>query len=232
MKKAVLIPFIFLFANTATIGQKTQKVPVKKAVVKPTPPIIKNAAALMPLMVKNEDGSTDSYDLVQGDKLVYHVNSYGREYDFIVTLNDAGFEKGVDFDYEMTAPINVKGHVIISKNGKEESAKYHNFFRGGELNLTEESTVWITGANFREMPSGTTTMTFDDGNPETLFRPENDIVTPSIKYKGKEVKLDGFIITNGHEGKDNKTLWVQNTSANPLILKMNLGWTIELKEVR
>ena len=98
--------------------------------------------------------------------------------------------------------------------------------------LKDACTIWMTGANFIDLPSKETKMTFDDGVEESFYNYDNNEITPTILLKGKEVKLDAFIINNSPEGKGNKTLWVQNGSGNPLILKMDLGWTIELKEIR
>jgi hypothetical protein len=100
------------------------------------------------------------------------------------------------------------------------------------MKLTDATTVWLSYDNFMDMPDKKTTMQFDDGEMETFYRNDQDEVSPTINFKGKSVKLDGFIINNAMDGKGNKTLWVMGASGNPLILKMDLGWTIELKEIR
>lgn len=232
MKKLMIqLMAVLVFANAA-LAQKTASTRVNGKTTKTKTVVKKQAPLNMDIYVKNEDGSTSSEALKRGDQLVYHVNAGGREYDFIVRINDGSYEKGVDFNYEMTAPVNLKGHVKITANGKNKSRKYVNYFAGGELLLKDACTVWMTDANFMELPGKQTAMTFDDGAEEIFYNYENNEITPTINFKGKEVKLDGFIINNSPEGKGNKTLWIQNGSGNPLILKMDLGWTIELKEIR
>jgi hypothetical protein len=51
----------------------------------------------------------------------------GSEYDFIITLQDYSFEKGIYFTYEMTAPADKKGQVYISAAAKEKARKYVNY---------------------------------------------------------------------------------------------------------
>lgn len=46
------------------------------------------------------------------------------------------------------------------------------------------------------------------------------------------MKIEGFIINNAADGTGNKTWWINGISSNSLILKMDMGWTIELKEIR
>lgn len=185
----------------------------------------------LPLIVKNDDGSSEFYDLKKGDKLVYQVKAGGNEYEFIVTLNDPG-NNALDFNYEMTNSNKTTGHVTISNKAKSEAIKYVNFFRGGELNLTDACTVWLSGKNFSDMGNKKTTMTLDNGAPETFYNPENDDVSTIVKIKGENKKIEAFIINNAADGSGNKTMWIHDISSNSLIVKMDMGWSIILKEIR
>jgi len=186
----------------------------------------------LPIMIKNDDGSTGSYEIKKGDKLVYHVNAGGNEYDFIVTVNRESSKAGIDFNYEMTNGNNTKGHVIISANARNKATKYINYFRGGNLNLTNAITVWMSYKNFGDMPQKKTVMQLDDNNPETFYRPEKDEVNPVVKIKGENKKLDAFIINNAADGTGNKTMWINGISSNSLIVKMELGFSIQLMEIK
>lgn len=192
---------------------------------------IAQGAFTLPLMVKNDDGSSQFYDLKAGDKLVYQVNAGGSEYEFIVTLNDPG-KNALDFNYEMTNSSNTSGHVTISDKAKSDATRYVNYFRGGELNLTDACTVWLSGKNFSDMPNKKTVMQLDNNAPETFYRPEKDEVSPVVKIKGEDKKLDAFIINNAADGSGKKTMWIHGISSNSFIVKMDLGWTIVLKEIR
>ena len=186
----------------------------------------------LPIILKNDDGTAGSYEIKKGDKLVYGVNAGGNEYDFIVTVNKGNSKGAIDFNYEMTNSRNTKGHVFISANARANATKYINYFGGGELNLTDAITVWLSNKNFGDMSKKKTTMQIDNNSPETFYRPEKDEATLVVKIKGADKKLDAFIINNAADGTGDKTMWINAISGNTLIVKMDLGFTIVLKEIR
>ncbi len=228
---SILFALVFVCAaQQSTVKPKAKSKPktaAKTAVKKPA--LQKN---ILGFSVIKEDGSNYMYYINQGDKLVYHVNAFGKEYDFIVTVNAYDYNKGIDFNYEMTAPASKTGHVKIAAKAFQSSKKYTNYFSGGELNLTDACTVWLCYDNFSDMPQKQTTITMDNDEPETFYRADNDEANMKVNFKGEEVTIEGFSINNKEDQTGDKTLVIQNGSFNPLILKMNLGWTIELKEIR
>ncbi|MBL0145803.1 MAG: hypothetical protein IPP48_08610 [Chitinophagaceae bacterium] len=236
MKHILLFTALFLGVQAVTFSQKTakSKTVAKKKITKTTKAktVIAPQTVSLEMFIKNDDGSSTMEPLAAGDKLIYAVNAGGQQYDFIVTLRKANYETGIEFDYEMTNGNKTKGHVKIDSKAKSESKKYLNYFKGGKINLTDACTVWMTYANFMDMPEKKTEMTLDDNETEIFYRPEKDEVTPTINFKGKPVKIDGFMINNAEDMKGDKTMWIQNSSSNSLILKMDLGWTIELKEIK
>jgi hypothetical protein len=221
MKKIFMLFVAVLFIGSTISAQKVK-----------TKTTSTGAVSFMPIQYKNDDGTTSSYFLEKGDKLVYHVNAGGSEYDFIVTLNAAGFGGGIDFNYAMTNASKTKGHVNISGDARKSATKYINYFRGGDLNLTDASSVWLSTDNYIELPTQSTDMTFDDGEEESFYRSENLGEAPMIKIKGKARKLDVYLANNSSNDDGDKTLWINDAPGNPLIIKMSLGFTIELKEIR
>ncbi len=117
----------------------------------------------LPIMLKNADGSNDMYEIQKGDKLVYHVKAGAVEYDFIITVNSS--EGALDFNYEMTNAKKTSGHVTIGADARDTATRYVNYFSGGELNLTDAITVWLSRTNFRNMSDKKTIMTLDEGAP-------------------------------------------------------------------
>ncbi len=192
---------------------------------------IAQSSMSLPVMIKNEDGSVETYDIQKGDKLVYQVKAGGSEYEFIVTLNNPG-SNALDFNYEMTNTNNTRGHVTISNEAKSSATKYVNFFRGGEMKLTDACTVWLSDKNFSDMAQGRTTMQLDNHAAETFYSPDENEVSMPVKIKNQKKYIQGFFINNAADGKGTQTLYINNISGNALILKMDLGWSIELKEIR
>ncbi len=233
MKKIVLLLLVFSTATALFAQKKVKKKTTKTSTVKTKKvKVVEQNPYLTEMYIINDNGETTLEPLKRGDKLIYEVNANGNKYDFMVILNEFNYEKGIDFNYEMTNAKRTKGHVMISREAKSGAKKYINYFAGGDLILTDASSVWMSYENFMDMSTKKTVMTFDNGIEETFYRPENDETRPTIIYKGKIVKLDAFIINNAQDGKGAKTLTIQNTSANPLIIKMDIGFTIELKEIK
>ena len=193
---------------------------------------IAQSSIFLPIMIKNDYGTVETYRIKKGDKLVYEVNAFGDKYNFIVTINDQTDKGGLDFNYEMTNANKTSGHVIISAEAKSNATKDVNYLGGGDLNLTEECTVWLSGKNFGDMPQKKTVMQMDNNSPETFYVPEKHKVNPVIKIKGEDKILDGFMINNAADGNGDKTLWINNISTNSLILKMDLGFSIQLVEIK
>lgn len=237
MNKGLLMALILLLscslsteAQKTTTGKKratTRKVTKKKPVPKVQEVAVEEEDPLMKL-----ENDKFLYMGKSGDQLVYEVNAGGDVYDFIVTQQSGTDKYRYVFNWEMTAPANRKGHVNITKEAAYDSKKYKNYFSGGDLTLTDACTVWLSGQNFAEMPNKQTTMQLDNGEAETFYRKDEAETEYTVLYKGNEVKLDIFKIDNDKSGTDRHQMWVQGISSYPLIVKMDLGWTIRLKEIR
>jgi hypothetical protein len=227
----MMVPFSVQAQKTGKKPVKTKTTVRKKKTVAPKP--VERIAEILEEPIMSMDGDKSLYMGQTGDKLVYEVNAGGQVYDFIITIQQPKSDAyRYSFDWEMTAPVNKSGHVNISKTAAYDSKKYMNYFKGGDLNLTDACTVWMTGENFGEMPDKKTTMQFDSNEPETFYRKDEAETEQAIKYKGKEIKLDIFKVDNDKEGGDHRQVWIQGISAFPLIVKMDLGWTIRLKEIK
>ncbi len=170
------------------------------------------------------NSNKSTFEVDKSTVLVYSVNNNGDEYDFIVTLKH--FDKSIEFSYHMpqkksAASINIEAGAV------EDAVKYNNYFNGTDKTFTNQSTVWLSGKNYRElaMKDGSTSM--DMGSGAETFAQKNTS-TMKIKYMGEEKVITYYkaIASSGNE------VWVLNNIKNPLIVKMSLGWTIELKEVR
>ncbi len=231
--KKTLILLLTLFVATTNFAQTTKK-KTGKTVKRTTVKKIKTVAPtpLIDMYVIDDNGETTMQPVNKGDKLVYAITANGNTYDFIVTLNKYSYENGIDFNYEMTNANHTTGHIEIPANEKNNAKKYLNYFKGGDATLIGATTVWMSYENFMDMPNNKTQMTFDNGLEEIFYKPENNAATPTIIFKGKKVKLEAFTINNAEDGKGDKTLTIHNTSANPLIIIMDIGFAVELKEIK
>lgn len=232
MQKIVALVLILVAIGFTANAQKGKKPAKRTTTKKVNKAKIMQPQPLTDMYIKNDDGSVNLEMLNVGDKLVYAVKAGGQEYEFIVTLKVYNYLDGIQFEYEMTNENNTKGSIFVTADAKRDATSYMNYFRGGDVALTDAITVWLSQKNFADMPNKKTEMKLDNNEPTNFYRPDNDEVAPTINLKGKQVKIDGFIINNAVDGKGDKTMWIQNASGNPLILKMDIGFVVELKEIR
>ncbi len=245
MKKILLalVVLVYTGANFESIAQKAKpKTVAKKPAAKKTTTKkvvskkkITNKPGTSPFSLSViKENVTYTYDLKKGDSLFYEVNAGGNNYNFIVIINSFTDAKGIDINYLMTAPINKKGRVTVTAAAYKSSRKYVNYFAGGDLKLTDACAIWLCNDAYYDdlLKKNETIMTMDNSAPETFYVPEEDAVQPTIIFKGEEVLVDGMKLNNKKDGNGNHEVWVHNSSTNPLIIKMDLGFTIQLKEVR
>lgn len=239
MKKLGLIALLFTLACGVQAQKKTvKKAPAKKAAKGKKSSSKKKTSSGDPILDELicYEGGPCTFNIYKGDTLVYNVNASDKSYQFLVIPNKFDVSTGADFNWVMTAPVNRKGRVTISAAALKSGKRLINYFNGGDLKLTDASAVWLSTDNFKDitnMNKPETKIAMDAGEPETFGSPEADAVTPTINYKGREITLDGFAIESKPGGNaSRKELWVLNITNNLLILKMDLGWTIELKEIR
>lgn len=175
--------------------------------------------------INTADGST--VDIKVGTVLVYEVNNEGTKYQFIVTIKK--LEQGITFDWQMTAPINKKGTIEMAEEAVESADGLFNYFTGGVSKLTNQTSVWISRLMWAELHSEDemAAIALDGGEPIGFFRENGDYF--ATKYKAGDVQLKTSVLKSL---SDSETITIWENEKFPIILKMDLGWTIELKEIK
>ncbi len=239
MKKILVFSLLALVAGGAFAQAKAKtaaKAMAKKSATKSKRVTKKSTASVkteFDELVCYEDGPC-TFSIHRGDTLVYDVNTTGSNYTMLVVPNK--FDAGVvaDFNWITTGSVNKKGHVTISGKALESGKSYLASLPEGELKLTDASTLWLGGENFKDLSNKETPVSFDNGAAETFKSPEEDAVSAPVNYKGKEISLEGFAIQTKAEGEpDRKEIWVLNVSSNLLMFKINSNnFSMQLKEVR
>lgn len=171
-------------------------------------------------------------EFAAGDTLIYEVTAGDDIYEFIAVLKTYDpSEKGFSIDWKMSSPVNLSGSVKVTPEAFLNSRSYINRFAGGSQELKDACTVFLTAQNFSEMPDKVTKLVLD-GEEETFYRPVSDEVPFKVKIGGEDYTLDGFKINNKKDGTGDKTLVIQGISSHPLILEMELGFKIRLREIK
>ncbi len=169
-----------------------------------------------------------------GTKLKYHVKAGEKEYDFMVTVKQ--LVPTVTFDWEMTAPISTSGTIVHSAKGMKNGNTLFNYFSPGIKKLDDQTvSVWLSK------------YIFDGVNKAGEGAPMKLNVGAAAKVMGsytgsleEEILIDGETRTINEElvkelvngspsGDDFFTFY--NSAKLPIILRMNIGFSIALKEI-
>lgn len=165
--------------------------------------------------------------LKAGSVLTYKVTNMGKTYNFVVTLKT--WDPDRTFDYEMSEPANTKGNVTITAVALASATAQTNMFSGGPMTLKDGTTVWLSKAVFNSLKTDfQARITADGSAPVTLLNNYEDQYQATVDGKATGINI---IYAEEQSGKPYK-YWVVNDAENPLIVKMDLGWTIELTDVK
>jgi hypothetical protein len=177
---------------------------------------------------KKPQAAAPGLQLKNDDVLVYEVNNNGDIYHFEVTIKE--IREAIVFDWVMPEK-DFSGEVTLEKTARDGATTYANYFaNGSEKIYTDTCTVWFSRKNFAELKKGSTICTIDQYGAERFDKKPGAGL--AIQYKGKPLTLKTINATNGKTGDAQRQLWMLDNAANPLIVKMNLGWTIVLKEIK
>ncbi len=170
-------------------------------------------------------------------KATWAVNANGEDYEFTVSNIKGTADTDFEFDWAMTTGAGMDGHISITKDAMEKALAQNNYFGPTLKNatLTDKTTVWVSKAVINGLiTNGTARM--DVGNGEEVFtvvpdkteRWDEEAFEEKIQFKGEEKYLNTLHVKN-EDGS--RKLWILNTAANPMIIKMDIGFTISLKSV-
>ena len=232
-----LITIGSLQAQTKPAATKTTSTAKKKPAAKTNKKTVKKVKTTsggveFDELICYEDGPC-TFNILKGDTLVYEVSASGKQYNLYVIPNKFDANTVADFNWVATAPESKSGHVTISAAALKSSKRYLAYLPAGELKLSDASAFWLCQDNFKEITKKKTSMTLDNGQVENFVSPDEDAVAIDINYKGKPISLEGFSMQTKPEGEPGrKEIWVLNISNNLLMMRMDVGMTMQLKEVR
>lgn len=159
-----------------------------------------------------------------GTRIAYEVDYRGETYDFIVYIEKRDRE-GIRIRYSMTDDARTHGMIMLTSDALKESRAQNNYFNGSDLYLNASTTVWVSEKVYSELKDQKYSR-IDPGEGEEKFN-----LTGEAKMDlpfGDKLKKVKVLIAESESGK---SYWILDDKKNPLILKMNLGWKIDIKRV-
>ncbi|MDZ4838479.1 MAG: hypothetical protein SGJ04_00585 [Bacteroidota bacterium] len=214
LKLSALIVAIVVCASLSAQAQKKKKYYPKpkssKYVKKPNQKAVKSAPSW----------------LNEGTTLVYEITSAGKTYNY--TVHVRSINNGYNFDFEMAAPINNNGTVIVSKWAADSAMTLDNYFNTGINKMEVESALFLSRAMMEIISiKGQAPIMVDGIADNWRFSPENLMATPT--YKGKNLPIAQICL----EGTmSNRLICVLENNNFPLITAMKGDVNIKLIEIK
>jgi len=181
--------------------------------------------------------SQPAYKMQVGDQLVYQVEAGNNEYDFIVTPTKLS-STGITFDYVMSAPANKTGTISMTSEALKNSMTMYNKFGGGNVNLTDQVSVFASKAMMTFAAEGSSDIYLNGpkGESENFVTLEGmDSPTNGSTYikwikniNGVYYLLDGPILENADGSKG---IRYTDGGGFPFITYMELDFKVYLKEI-
>ncbi len=164
--------------------------------------------------------------LQQGMVLTYDVSAENLNYEFKVTLLQ--LDKTIKFKWIMTDPVNMEGTTTLTDNALKNATVYSNFFSSGDVVLDQQSTVFISEKNYKQIKSRKSTQMDMGENINGNWSGGKDSFT--ILYKGNEVYPQAYYLAP--ENKPDNTPYYDVVALAEgkyhLILSMTLWFSIRL----
>ncbi len=161
--------------------------------------------------------------LSTNDKLIYDVSAGGADYNFTIKIKS--LTPGFNFAWQMTNEDASYGIIKVLPAAMATSKKMHNYFSNGNKTLTDATSVILSKAAYKEIIEKKK-VTLEDGMATIVF--ENpDETSFSYRVNGVEKNVPAIYLS-AENGND---IVVLKNPTYPLILRMNLGWTIQLNNI-
>lgn len=169
------------------------------------------------------------FPIKKGTQLIYNVDNGEMQYQFLVEVQKAS-EKGIEFDWKMTEPVNYSGKIAISGDALKNATRLFNYFSNNSSEkLTDQTSVFLSHKVFDELVNNERTK-IDVGMGEEEFIRRNELFKGfTIQVDGKDVSLE-YYDANNYE--NNHVIRFTKIGNYPLIIEMHLDFSISLKEVK
>ncbi len=174
-----------------------------------------------------------------GTKLIYAVQANEQRYDFIVTVKK--LTPAVEFDWEMTESASGKGSIIHSPEAMLTGNTMYNYFSPGIKKLDDQTlSVWLSKATFaalkKEGKGAMMKMNTDDHLKKMGTYSEEESELHVIIDGEKETIEEELVAELNDEGapvaKEEMFFSFFDSVKLPIILRMQNGFYIALKEIR
>jgi hypothetical protein len=168
-------------------------------------------------------------EIKKGMVLVYQFENNNQKNDFIVTVED--FKTTLTFSFKMTNQKRTSGKISLSKEALKNAIAQYNYFQSNDVALDNQTSIWVSKKVWKNIKKKK--KCFISTNSGELSLKELEFVNNQnypLQMNGNDSILNVmYCIT-----KDSNAYkyWILDDPNNPLILKMELNFSIELIEIK
>ena len=177
----------------------------------------------------------NDYVFKSGDIFEYEINKGGKTYTLIFTLTGHTFIDGkivdtITFDWKIAGDTSRKGSVTISRQARDNANNYQAELLNGASTFTNKSSFWLSLMD-KDMLFSRDGRSLDvgDGKKQVYKVIEGASERYNIQFKGKPAYFESF---RTKSASGNSFTFYGSMNSNSLLLYVNAGWTIRLKEIR
>lgn len=176
------------------------------------------------------NNTTPTYTPKANDVLAYKVTTPTATYNLTVTVKTLGAT--VSFDWFTNAQTSQKGAIAFDNADADNAMTLTHFFTPAATKLKGKTCLWASKTIYKLLKANTTAnITFE--NAAVADRIENKGAgTFVVNINGVPTKLSYIKAANNTNNPGGKELWMLDNEQSPLIVYMNMGWTLELKSIK
>ena len=177
-----------------------------------------------------------------GAKLIYAVEANGQKYDFIVTIKTLA--PALAFDWQMTDRANNNGTITHTAAAMQSANTMYNYFSPGAKTLDDNTiSVWISKNSLTALTKGAKHVMMSmntNESPKKMGKAVGDEDDEESELKiivdgEKETIEEKIAVELNAEGKpvaEGAMFSYFNSAKTPVILRMENGFSIVLKEIK
>ncbi len=178
----------------------------------------------------NISSKIPTYTPKANDVLTYQVTTPTSSYTFTVIIKT--LKPDLSFDWVMSGDVNQKGSVFYENATAADAMGLHNMFTAGAVKLKDQTSVWVSNTFFKLLKSNVTAnVSVDKAITADGFK-NCGIQSFTFDLNGTKTTMPYVKANNAENCAGDKTIYVLDNAQNPLIMYMNMGWTIELKSIK
>jgi len=143
-------------------------------------------------------------------------------YPFNITVNS--LKPNFAFSWDMGE--GATGNVTINGKALKKATKMIDYFeKGTDITMEDQTTVMFSKALYKKMKAGGSAEMTLDGVSQTMKFMKKEKMAVSVNGTGQS--LDVLYA----ETDKNCKFWIWDNAATPLILKMELGWSLTIQSI-